>query len=206
MPLLKHQLILHPDIVGQFALDKPVTTYDRQVGFSWYLCPVIVADKSEWLLVNVEFGYCQLVIAPEKTPLHIGDAAIRAIEDHLPEDRDEDNVSVSLSTDDVSWRTATQMPEHVGLRYQEAHKILRKCADIHDADDALEKLNETPLKLHGRTFTPTEGLAGLLLELADNFRHYVETTPWWKLQWHVWTKKVPWLAQGQIKNKESPTT
>lgn len=196
MPLLKHQLILHPDIVGQFALDKPVTPYERQVGFSWYLCPVIVADNSEWLLVNVEFGYCQLVIAPEKTPLHIGDAAIRAIEDHLPEDRDEDNVSVSLSTDDVSWRTATQMPEHVGLRYQEAHKILRKCADIHDADDALEKLNETPLKLHGRTFTPTEGLAGLLLELADNFRHYVETTPWWKLQWHVWTKKAPWLAQG----------
>lgn len=25
MPLLKHQLILHPDIVSQFELDKPVT-------------------------------------------------------------------------------------------------------------------------------------------------------------------------------------
>ena len=194
MPLLKHQLILHPDIVGQFALDKPVTTYDRQVGFSWYLCPVIVADKSEWLLVNVEFGYCQLVIAPDKTPNHIADAAISAIEHHLPDDRDEDNVSVSLSSDDVSWHTATQMPEHVGLRYQEAHKILRKCADIHDADDALEKLNETPLKLHGRTFTPTEGLAGLLLELADNFRHYVETTPWWKVWWHAKMDRQPWVA------------
>ena len=125
MPLLKHQLILHPDIVGQFALDKPVTPYERQVAFSWYLCPVIVADNSEWLLVNVEFGYCQLVIAPDKTPNHIADAAISAIEHHLPDDRDEDNVSVSLSTDDVSWHTATQMPEHVGLRYQEAHKILR---------------------------------------------------------------------------------
>ena len=45
MPLLKHQLILHPDIVGQFALDKPVTPYERQVAFSWYLCPVIVADQ-----------------------------------------------------------------------------------------------------------------------------------------------------------------
>ena len=40
MPLLKHQLILHPDIVSQFALDKPVTPYERRVGFSWYLCPV----------------------------------------------------------------------------------------------------------------------------------------------------------------------
>lgn len=196
MPLLKHQLILHLDIVGQFALDKPVTPYERQVGFSWYLCPVIVADKSEWLLVNIEFGYCQLVIAPDKTPNHIADAAISAIEHHLPDDRDEDNVSVSLSRDDVSWHTATQMLEHVGLRHQEALKILRKCSDIHNADDALEKLNETPLKLHGRSFTPTEGLEGLLLELAENYRHYVETTPWWKVWWHAKTDRQPWLAPG----------
>ena len=56
--LLKHQLVLHPDIVGQVALDKPVTPYERQVGFSWYLCPVTIANVQEWLLVNVEFGYC----------------------------------------------------------------------------------------------------------------------------------------------------
>ena len=61
MPLLKHQLILHPDIVSQFELDKPVTPYERRVGFSWYLCPVTVANAREWLLVNVEFGYCDLV-------------------------------------------------------------------------------------------------------------------------------------------------
>lgn len=194
MPLLKHQLILHPDIVGQFALDKPVTPYERQVGFSWYLCPVIVADNSEWLLVNVEFGYCQLVIAPEKTALHIGDAAIRAIENHLPEDRDEDNVSVSLSTDDVSWHTATQMPEHVAQRYQRALQVLRKSKDVHEADDALDKLNEIPINLHGRSFAPTEGLEGLLLELADNFRHYVETTPWWKVWWHAKMDRQPWVA------------
>lgn len=30
MPLLKHQLILHPDIVSQFELDKPVTPYERK--------------------------------------------------------------------------------------------------------------------------------------------------------------------------------
>lgn len=195
MPILKHQIILHPDIVGQFALDKPVTPYERRIGFSWYLCPVIVAEKTEWLLVNVEFGYCAMVIAPEKTPLYIGDAAITVIEYHLPEDRDEDNVSVSLSGDDVTWHTATKMPEHVGLRYQQALKILRKRKDIHDADDALDKLNETPLKLLGRVFAPVEGLEGLLEELADNFRHYIETTPWWKVWWHAKMNRQPWLMQ-----------
>lgn len=57
MPLLKHQLIFHPDIVSQFALDKPVTPYERRVGFSWYVCPARVAGEQEWLLVNIEFGY-----------------------------------------------------------------------------------------------------------------------------------------------------
>ena len=44
MPLLKHQLILHPDIVSQFELGKPVTPYERRVGFSWCLCPVTLAN------------------------------------------------------------------------------------------------------------------------------------------------------------------
>ena len=141
MPLLKHQLILHPDIVGQFALDKPVTTYDRQVGFSWYLCPVIVADKSEWLLVNVEFGYCQLVIAPETSPVYITEAALTAIEHHMPDDRDEVNVSISRSGGDVSWHTADTMPVHVAERYQQAMQRLSKCKDVHDAEDVLDELN-----------------------------------------------------------------
>ena len=195
MPLLKHQLILHPDIVGQFALDKPVTPYERQVAFSWYLCPVIVADNSEWLLVNVEFGYCQLVIAPEKTPIHIADAAITAIEYHLPEGRDDDNVSVSLSGDDVSWHTADQMPEHAAQRYQQALRRVRTYLDIHAADDALDRLNATPLTIGSKTFTPTEGLEGVLLALADAYRTYIETTPWWKQQWHFLTKgDAPWVA------------
>ena len=135
-----------------------------------------------------------LANASEKASSYVEQALLNAIESHLPDDRDEDSVSVSLNPGDITWHTADKMPEHVGLRYQEAHKILRKCADIHDADDALEKLNETPLKLHGRTFTPTEGLAGLLLELADNFRHYVETTPWWKVWWHAKMDRQPWVA------------
>jgi hypothetical protein len=74
---------------------------------------------------------------------------------------------------------------------QQALKLL----DIHeDATDVLEQLNDTPLTLGGRKFAPSEGLDGLLLELADDFRHYIEATPWWKLQWHLWTRKRPWLA------------
>jgi len=38
MPLLTHQLILPPDMGGQLVLQKPVTPYERRVGFTWYLC------------------------------------------------------------------------------------------------------------------------------------------------------------------------
>jgi len=59
---------------------------------------VTISGNAEWLLVNVEVGYCQLVtadgpIAPAM--IDIGYAAISAIEYHLPDDRDEDNFSVS---------------------------------------------------------------------------------------------------------------
>ena len=202
MSILKHQIILHSDIVGQFSLDKPVTAYKHQLGFSWYLCPVTVADKPEWLLVNVEFGYCQLVIAPEKTPIYIGDAAITVIENHLPEARDDDNVSVSLSGDDISWHTANKMPEHVTKRYQQAVALLRSCKDLNDADDALDGLNDLPLTIGGKVFAPVEGLEGLLLELADDYRSYIESTPWWKLQWHIWTRKeAPWI---KAPNRNTP--
>lgn len=194
MPLLKHQLILHPDIVSQFGLDKPVTPYERRVGFSWYLCPVTLANAREWLLINVEFGYCQLVVAPEKTPDYITDAAITAIECHLPDDRDDDNVSISRSGGDVSWHTADTMPVHVAECYQQAMQRLSKCKDVHDAEDVLDELNDTPLTIGSSTFAPTEGLEGLLLELADNFRHYVQTTHWWKVWWDAKRDRQPWLA------------
>ena len=59
MTILKHQIVVHPDLAGPFASERSITPYERQDGFSWYLCPVVVADKSEWLLVNAEFGYCE---------------------------------------------------------------------------------------------------------------------------------------------------
>lgn len=194
MPLLKHQLILHPDIVSQFALDKPVTPYERRVGFSWYLCPVTVANAQEWLLVNVEFGYCDLVESDSATDIE--QSALDAIDLHLPTDRDDDNVSVSFNPDYISWHTADKMPEHVAKRYQQALTLIRQCENHLDAADEIEQLNETPLTLGGRTFSPAEGLEGLLLELADNFSYYVKTTPWWKVWWHARLDRQPWLAQG----------
>ena len=41
----------------------------------------------------------------------------------LPDDRDEDNVSVSFDPDDISRRTGSKMPEHVAQRYQQALKL-----------------------------------------------------------------------------------
>jgi len=62
------------------------------------------------------------------------------------------------------------------------------------AEDVLDELNDTPLTIGSSTFAPTEGLEGLLLELADNFRHYVQTTPWWKVWWDAKRDRQPWLA------------
>lgn len=145
--------------------------------------------------MNAEFGYCALVIAPSKDALHIGDAAISTVEHYLPADREQDNVSVSLSGDDVSWHTTEKVPELVGNRCLMACALIERCQDIHQADEALEALNDTPLTLHGRTFSPTEGLEGLLIEPADDFRDYIEHTPWLKLQWHPLTRReAPWLG------------
>ncbi|MBK5969653.1 hypothetical protein [Thiorhodovibrio litoralis] len=194
---------MDPDIdAGYMAATFPSTKsaiflLHRGADHIWYLCPVTIAGDQEWLLVNVECGYCQLVIAPEKTPIYIADVALNAIEVHLPSDRDEDNVSASLSGDDVSWHTAEVMPKHVALRYAEARKRIGRCKDVHDAEDVLEQLNAKPLTINGRTFAPTEALEGLLLELADRFRQYNQTTPWWKQWWHAKAGCQPWLEQTE---------
>jgi len=179
---------------GQLVLQKPVTPYERRVGFTWYLCLVKIANAQEWLLVNVEFGYCAL--ADSGSAADIERAALAAIDLHLPDERNDDNVSVSFNPDDSSWHTADKMPEHVAKRYQQALKQIRKCMDSLDAEDKIEQLNDTPLTVGGRTFTPAEGLEGLLLELADHFSHYAKTTPWWKVWWHAKADRQPWLAQG----------
>ena len=134
--------------------------------------------------------------ASEKAPSYVEQALLNAIESHLSDDRDEYSVSVSLNPGDITWHTADKMPEHVGLRYQQAQQRIRSFKDRWDAVDEIERLNEKPLTIGGRTFAPTEGLQGLLEELADNFRHYVETTPWWKAWWDATRDRQPWLAQG----------
>jgi len=61
--------------------------------------------------------------------------------------------------------------------------------------EKLERLNDTPLTVVGRRFTPTEGLEGLLLEFADDFRRYIDTTPWWKVWLDAKRDRQPWLAR-----------
>ena len=59
---------------------------------------------------------------------------------------------------------------------------IRRCKDSLQAEDEIEHLNHTSLIIGGRTFTPVEGLVGLLAELADcYYRHYIDTMPWWEI-------------------------
>lgn len=192
MALLKHQIMLHPDTLAMFDLNKPVTPFEYRAGFSWFLCPITVAKTQEWLLINVEFGYCDLIESNHAEDLE--QAVLDVIDLHLPDDREEDNVSVSFDPDDVSWHSADKMPEHVAQRYQQALEQTRRCKDSLQAEDEIEHLNHTPLTIGGRTFSPVEGLVGLLLELADCYHHYIETTPWWKVWWHAKVDHQPWLV------------
>lgn len=190
--MLKHQMLIHSDLHSQLDLIKPVTPYEHRPGFSWVVCPVMVAGEQSWLLINMEFGFCELVEGI--TADDIEQSVLDVIELHLPHGRDEDNISVSFDPDHISWHTTDKLPDHAAQRYELVRKRLAKCKDLYMAEEAIDKLNLTPLTLHGRKFAPVDGLSGLLLELADKFRHYIETAPWWKLQWHLITRKTtPWL-------------
>ena len=193
MSLLKHQLITHADIAGQFSTQRSITPYQSKQGFAWYLCPAVVADEQVWLLVNVEFGYVELLGDNIRAASDIEQAVLDIIERHLPDEHLQDNVSVNLNPNEITWHTADKIPEHVGQRYQQALALLDSCRNIDAAELALEQLNNAQLNINGRTFAPADGLDGLLLELADDFRHYIDSTPWYKRQWDLLTGKRPWL-------------
>lgn len=191
--LLTHQLVLHQETMGQLDIGKPVTPFKQRAGFSWFLFPVTVASAQGWLLVNVDFGYCDLVKSVSAADIEW--SVLDTIELHLPDDRERDNVSVSFNPADISWHSGGRMSEHVAQRYQQALKQISQCNDFFDAEDKIEQLNNIPLAIGGRRFSPIEGLEGVLLELADNFSHYIETTPWWKAWWHAKIDHQPWLGQ-----------
>jgi hypothetical protein len=56
-----------------------------------------------------------------------------------------------------------------------------------------EQLKDTQLTISGSTFAPAEGMDGLLLELADNYRHYIDSTAWYRRQWDLLTGKRSWM-------------
>jgi hypothetical protein len=57
----------------------------------------------------------------------------------------------------------------------------------------VEQLKDTQLTISGSTFASADGLDGLLLELADNYRHYIDSTPWFKQQLDLLTGKRSWM-------------
>jgi len=125
--------------------------------------PAVVADEQVWLLVIVEFGYVELLADDSCTASNIEQAVLDVIELHLPDEDEQNNVSVSLKPNQITWHTADKIPEHVGQRYQQALALLDSCRNIDAAELALEQLNNAQLTINERTFAPAEGLDGLLL-------------------------------------------
>jgi len=196
MALLSHQLLIPADLAPTFESQRTLLPFDTfRRGFAWYLCPVVVANKQQWVLINVAFGFVQLVEEDEADTIAnaVEKAVFDAIELALPNDREQDNVSVSFNPDDVLWHIAGKMPTHVGQQYQRVEKALRRCNDLYQVDSALEKINTMPLAINDRHIVPEEGFYGVLLELADRFRDYRQTMPWWRQLWHMGTKKIPWI-------------
>jgi len=97
--------ILRPDIANQFANERNITAFNPEgrVCMAWYLYPAKVGQHTVWLLIDAAFGYVVLVDAEPVTADQIDLAGVETIDYLLPEDREEDNVSVSLDPSDVSW-------------------------------------------------------------------------------------------------------
>ena len=195
MALLTHQLLIPSDLASLFESQRMLLPFESFCrGFAWYLCPVVVAKEQQWVLINVAFGFVELLdVMSPPTANAVEKAAFDVIELASPLDREEDNVSVSFNPADVTWHIADKLPTHVGKQYQRVEQALRQCHDIYEADEVIKQINAKPMTIGDQCIAPVEGVYGVLLELADDFRDYVQTTPWWKQLWHLSTKQTPWL-------------
>lgn len=195
MTLLSHQFLVSTDDAAAFASQRTLTPLDdlRQ-GFAWFLFPVPMANRTQWLIVNAALGFVELIEGEDMPSAEaVEQAAFGAIEVAQPMGRDEHNVSVSFDPADVLWHEAQKMPVHVGASYQRVALELRQCRDFYEADIIVEKMNATPLMVNGYRIVPVEGIHGVLRELADAFADYDQTTPLWKKLWHRVTNNAAWL-------------
>ena len=192
MSLLTHQIVVPSEIAPDFKHERVLTDDVLYHGFIWHLCPLGLADQQFWVLVSAAFGYVEW-IEGEISAEAVEEAIIGAIECNEPPDREQDCISVDVNPKHMTWRVSDKAPAHVGIQLKRLQKALVSCRDLCDADEAVEDLNEQPLKVGKERFKPREGMQGLMEELADQFSHYVETTPLWKQLWHRFCGRHPWI-------------
>lgn len=196
MTPLTHDVLIPADVAPHFAPQRTLRPFDGfRTGFSWCLCPVLVAGAQVWVLISVTVGWVERVEAVSLPSADaVEEAAFTPVDWVLPVEADAEQIGISFHQDDIRWYTADKIPPHVGERYQLAGRALCECRDLAEADVVINRLNAMPLTLHGRTFTPEEGLSGMLHGLMDGYHTYIDQTPKWKQWWHRLTRQdLPWL-------------
>jgi hypothetical protein len=190
MSLLTHQIVVPSKLSDD--IDRPFTQIPLGHGFVWHLCPLILSGGQFWVLVSAAFGYVEW-IEGEISGEAAEQAVVEAIQCNEPPDREEDCISVNLDPKAMSWRISDEVPVHVGTQLKRLQKALRSCRDLCDAEEAIMDLNEQRLKVGSDWIKPRAGMQGLMEELADQFVHYLETTPFWKQIWAGVRGRHPWL-------------
>lgn len=58
MTPLTHDVLIPADVAPHFAPQRTLRPFDGfRTGFSWCLCPVVVAGAQVWIMVSVTVGW-----------------------------------------------------------------------------------------------------------------------------------------------------
>ena len=160
-------------------------------GFIWHLCPLVLADQQFWVLVSGAVGLIQPLAGDLRASV-VEDAVVDAVLMSEP-DTDAGAASVSLKHRHMTWRVSDKAPAHVGIQLKRLQEALGSCENLYEAYEAVEDLNEKPLKVGNNWIKPRQAMEGLMQELADEYDHYVQTTPFWKRLWYGLRGQHPWV-------------
>lgn len=194
-PQIKHVVFTHPDLEDYFSDERDLLPQSQapQTALFWFIFPLGNAEKpANWLIVNANLGYTSLVEAPDSTA-DIEGAIISIIHEHLSHASAEFKVSISPSPQDIIWSEAAGYPKHVIRRLNEVGRIILKQPSPKQARASILALNHKKISINGRSFTPVEGMNGLLTEIAVNHAEYLENTNPIKRLWHRLIGKPGWM-------------
>ncbi|NCC86150.1 MAG: hypothetical protein EOM03_18920 [Clostridia bacterium] len=155
-----------------------------QTALFWFIFPIgNVGKHANWLIINANLGYTSLVEAPDSAA-DIEGAIISIIREHLPNASAELQANNRPGPKDFIWSEAAGYPKHVVRRLNEVGRIILKKPNPKQNRAAILALNNKKVSINGRSFTPVEGLTGLLTEIAVNPPEYLENTGTLKRLWN----------------------